>query len=125
MAMADARVRCAAVVLLLCIASGVAADPAPAPAPTVVDKPTQLLSPSTITTDGGSVLRAPPGRFVPEPAWSELDTEMKRLQDVETRLTAENNSFRATAASWQPGWYTLLGTLATGIAAGIYLDRKL
>lgn len=98
-------------------ASRVAADPAP---PVLV----HLASGSHVVTDGGSDLRLPPGYFVDEPTWQRLDTEVKRLQDAETSLTAQNTSLRASTSGWQPGWKVLVGALVIGIAAGVYADRK-
>jgi isopenicillin N synthase-like dioxygenase len=66
-----------------------------------------------------------PGHFVDQATWGKLDSTLKAAQDQVTRLTAENASFRATASSWQPGWKTLAGAVLTGIAAGLYFDRKL
>jgi hypothetical protein len=67
----------------------------------------------------------PPGRFLDERSWVTLDEEQRRLQDQETRLTAENKSLRATASAWQPGWKTLTLTLAVGLAGGWYLNSRL
>jgi hypothetical protein len=69
------------------------------------------------TTDGGTDLRLEPGYYLPEPTWVAVDVEMKRLQDVETRLTAENTYMREQG----PGWGTLgivAGALVVGMAAG-------
>lgn len=54
------------------------------------------------------------------PSWDLLDAEMRRLQELETRITAENRSLRETASSWQPGWRTMAITLAVGLAGGAY-----
>jgi hypothetical protein len=83
-----------------------------------------LLTPSTVHTDGGSDLHLPPGYFLDEATRGALDIEMKRLQDAETRLTAENTSLTASVG-WAPGWYTLAVTLAAGIALGWYAHDKL
>ncbi len=66
-----------------------------------------------------------PGYFFDEPTYNKLDTEMKRLQDAETRLQAENESFRKFAATWQPGWLTIGTALVAGVALGVYVDRKI
>ena len=63
--------------------------------------------------------------LVDAPAWSVLDMEMRRLQEVSVRLAAENDSMRRTAKFWQPGWKTLAVTLVTGIALGAYVGLKL
>lgn len=98
----------------LCVTSSALADP-----------PLHLLTPSTLTTEGGSTLRLPPSYVLSEPAWSSLDVEMKRLQDVETRLKAENGSLRAAVSGWQPGFYTLAIAIVSGMALAVYVDRKL
>lgn len=105
-----------------------AADPEPAPAPVTPDlsKPLQLLSDSVVRTDGGSVLRLPPGRFLTEDLWGKLDAELRRLQTAEVRLTAENASYKASLSTgWQPGWWTLLSVVAGAGATGWYLRGKL
>lgn len=72
-------------------------------------------------TVGPILLNLAPGRYLPEPTWGKLDTEVKRLQDAETRLGAENGSLRKSLAESGPGWGTVglaLGTLLAGILAG-------
>lgn len=59
------------------------------------------------------------------PAWDKLDLELHRLQDAETRLTAENTYMRNRVKGWTPGWKTLATTMLTSIATGIYIGRKL
>jgi hypothetical protein len=77
-----------------------------------------------VHTDGGNDLRLPPGYYLDEPNWNKLDLEVRRLQDQETRLTAENHSLRTSLGGWQPGWKTLSGALLLGIAAGFYVRSK-
>lgn len=101
----------AGVILLL-------ASPAIAEPPTL--EVTPITEPVTLRADSGAELRLPPGFFVPLPLWETLDQEVRRLQDAETRLGAENRSLRASLDEG-PGWGTvaLVGlTLAAGIAAG-------
>jgi hypothetical protein len=104
--------------------------PAPADLPTQLitpdlSKPLQTLSDSVLQTDGGSEIRLPPGRFYTEAVWARLDAEFRRLQTVETRLTAENASLRATLGGWSPGWITILSVAAGAGAAGWWLHGKL
>lgn len=119
----------AATALCALLASGAsAADPAPAATPTTPDlsKPLQLLSGSVVQTDGGSTLRLPPGRFLTEDLWGKLDTELRRLQTAEVRLTAENTSYhKQLDTGWQPGWWTLLSVVAGAGAAGWWLRGRL
>ena len=102
-----------------------AADPAPAPATIVVPPPTHIHTASTVTTDGGSTLHLPPGYFLDEPAWDNLNVQIKKLQDTDTDLTAQNKAMQTTLSGWSPGWRTLAVAVVTGVAIGVYLDRKL
>lgn len=103
-----------AIVVALSLAHRAAAEPL-----------VHLQTPSAVQTDGGSTLRLPPGYFLEEPMWRDLDAEQRRLQEAETRLKAENASLRKQAAAWQPGWYTLGTVLLVGVAAGYYVHDKL
>jgi hypothetical protein len=84
-----------------------------------------IETPSTVHTDGGTDLRLPPGYFLDEGTHQKLDTEMRRLQDTETRLSAENTSLRSTLKGWQPGWIVLVVAAAGGVALGFYAGSKL
>ncbi len=131
------RARCFVVALLVLLASREAySEPAPSPTPstTVVPAPTNSAGETKIKTTeprwlcvpGTPVERCialPPGRFLGEPTWSGIDTEFKRLQDAETRLTAENTSLRQSASGWQPGWKLLVGTLVVGFVGGVAAYR--
>jgi hypothetical protein len=75
-----------------------------------------LKSPSTLETEKGSRLSLPPGYFLDEETWREKDLEMRRLQEQETRLTAENESLRK-AADFPPWAAVALGV--AGAALGI------
>lgn len=128
-------VLCALVALVvMCLAARSAggddalpSTPSAPPAPTVIGNAgyLHLRSSAHVQTEGGSDLRLPPGYYLDEPNWHKLDDEVRRLQEQETRLAAENKSLRSTVSSWQPGWKTLLGVLVTGIGTGIYLHSKL
>jgi hypothetical protein len=50
---------------------------------------------------------------------------MKRLQDAETRLRAENASLRKDAGGITFGWYTLGTALVLGLAGGYYVSTKI
>lgn len=75
-----------------------------------------LKSTSTCTTAKGSTVALPPGYFLDEAKFAALDTEVRRAQDAETRLTAENGVLRTSVAGWQPGWKTLAISFAAGAA---------
>lgn len=66
-----------------------------------------------------------PGYVLTNEAFSALDVEMRRLQDQETRLTAENVSLKKSAQGWQPGWKTLLISFAIGAGLAVYVERKI
>lgn len=98
-----------------------------------------ILSVTTVTADpiehahikteakcesaAGSVFTLPPGFYMSETLRVKLDTEVRRLQDTETRLKAENVKLRAVVAGWQPGWKTLTATFVGGIAVMLAVDR--
>jgi hypothetical protein len=109
------RVIVAAVVILA--TTRAAADP--------VHLHLHMRTPSTVTTDGGTTLKLPPGYFLDEDSYGQLDTEMRRLQEQETRLGAENRSLRKTLSSWQPGWLVVAGAVVGGVALGFYVHSKL
>jgi hypothetical protein len=67
----------------------------------------------------------PPGHFVDQDSWSKLDTELRRTQDSETGLRAENRALRESMSGWSPGWKVLTGALIVGLAGGIYLGTQL
>lgn len=73
-----------------------------------------LKSPSTLETEKGSKLQLPPGYFIDEKTWQERDLEMRRLQEQEIRLSAENLSLRKSANEDYP-W------LATGVVGAFGL----
>lgn len=79
----------------------------------------RMRDPSTLHTYKGDVFKLPPGRFLDEPTFDMLDDEFKRLQDQETRLTAENESYKKSMAGWKPGWLTLTIATLSGVASGI------
>lgn len=98
---------------------------AAAPGVARADAPLHLRSRSTVTTEGGSVLQLPPGYFLEEPAWNALDLELRRLQDTETRLTAENAKLRdltkrrSVDTLWTIGISLGVGLLAGAVVVGV------
>ncbi len=109
------------VAMLCALHTNAAADPVPV-APFAHLHSPRLACRDEVPTD---CIELRPGYYYDEPEWSLLDTEIRRLQTAETRLTAENKSLRDTASGWTPGWRTLLGAVVTGVALGVYLDHKL
>lgn len=109
----------AGAVVAFCVSTGGDASSEPLAAPL------HVASESTITTDGGSVRRLPPGYFLDAAQWLTLDTEIVRLQGAETVLRAENASLRASADAFAGLTWRAVGVLlgiavAGGIAAGAY-----
>lgn len=104
-------------------AARAAADPAPVdqhPAlDAAIDVPTHLQSASHVTTDGGSSLDLPPGYFISEPQWDDLDFRVRALQDDVVRLGAENKSLRESAGSGAP-WWAIAAAVVVGAAGGAY-----
>ena len=101
------------------------ADDAPeletAPDPAVLVNEAELHIPAT-----GRTYKLVPGTWLlAPPSWTKLETELKRLQDAETRLSAENKSMRETSSGWRPGWKLLLGAFAVGATSGAYAYYKL
>lgn len=97
--------------LVAALAKEAGADENPCP-----DPGCHLKSPSTLTTEKGSILKLPPGYFLDEPTWTKRDAELKVAQDGVTRLKAENESFRKDAKkfSWAPivgSAISLIGTV--------------
>jgi hypothetical protein len=91
---------------------------------TAASEPTRILTPSHCLTDGGEKLDFPPGTFVTEPDWLTLDKEIRRLQDAETRLQAERDSYRGMANKRHILLSGAVGTaFAAGIVAGILYQR--
>ena len=99
-----------------------------APARADGDPAKHFHTPAHCDTDGGAHVDLPPGFFYDEAARAALDAEFKRLQDAETRLTAENGSLRRSADPLPIGWKTLVAGLSAGVVggfvAGILYARK-
>lgn len=108
------------IALVLGLTAEAAADgPAPAaPAPVLWY---HAPAPVHLTVEGGGSYDLPAGYYLPEPAFVVLDTEVRRLQDAETRLNAENQAMRESVAGWRPGWKALATSLAVGLVGGWYL----
>lgn len=111
---------------LLLVTAEVAADPAPPTTLIQTEKDTRLCH---VAEDGApdpvGCRLLPPGRFLDETSYTALDLEMRRLQDAETRLGAENTSLRKTTTSWQPGWKTVVTVFLVGVSGGVYIHSKL
>ncbi len=76
-----------------------------------------FVRPSKLVTEKGAELRLPPGYFLDEKSWQERDLEMRRLQEQETRLGAENRSLRESADKFP--WVAAGVTGAAGVAIGV------
>lgn len=112
------------IAFIILTAPRVLAEPAPEPIP----MPTTHLFLRT----GDGVLRGPDGkdylipqesRILTKERWSELDVEMMRLTEAETRLTAENKSLRKSADSFN--WLPVAIGAGVGIVLGAYVGTKL
>ena len=113
---------CAAVLLVSRAAAGQDAGPPPDATEPDTELHLRVWSPGVIITDTGAAARIPPGRYLAEPLWLRLDTEVRRLQDAETRLAAENKSLRDAPGGRGWVWGLVIG-LATGAAGTWYLTK--
>lgn len=110
------RVTAIAVALVVTLfAAGAAAEPEP---------PTHLTVPTTVSDGEGHELHLTPGYFLTEETWARLDEETKRLQDQETRLTAENQVLR-DAGGGMPSWWWVAAGIAAGAAGGWFVGSRL
>lgn len=117
------------VILIFTVPSRVLAQPVELPgAQPLLEMPTRHLFLRT----GDGELRGPDGksyripaesRILQREAWSELDAEMMRLQEAETRLTAENKSLRESADSVP--WLPIAIGVGLGVIAGFYGGYRL
>lgn len=82
-----------------------------------------IATPAHVLTDGGGSAYLPPGYYLDQDSYTKLDTEVKRLQNSETSLTAQNKSLQASVTSF-PAWYTVAICIAGGIALGVIVDRE-
>ncbi len=92
------------------------ADP---PTPTTL----HIVKGAQCTTDGGTNLRLDPGYYVPDVTWRSMDAEVMRLQESETRLSAENAHLRTDVKPDVFSWKTatiVAGALIVGMSAGVY-----
>lgn len=86
-------------------------------------EPVHLKSPSKVETQAGSKLELPPGYFFEEAEKAALDAEMKRLQEREVRLDAENKSLRASADEISFGWLALGTAIVAGFTLGYVVAK--
>ncbi len=104
------------------LTTSAAADGAPVEAPPTPHL--QLTTPMLLTRNDGATRMLPPGHFFDNPAYDKIEKEIKRLQDQETRLTAENFSLRKATEGWTPGWKTVASVFVTGVTIGIYVATR-
>ena len=82
----------------------------------------KFKTPAVCETEGGSNVRLPPGRFIPEPGWLKLDESWRDMEDDRTRLLAENKALKESDSP--VGWKTATAAVVVGILLGRYaLDR--
>ncbi len=87
--------------------------------------PTQLLTPSTLITDGGSGMRLPAGFWIwPDSEHKRVDGELRTLQEHKTRVDAENQSLRRSIHENTTSARIWIGTmLLVGFSAGYAYHR--
>lgn len=82
----------------------------------------KFKTPAVCTTEGGATVDLTPGRYIPEKSWQTHEKEWIKLENSNTRLTAENKVLRKKESA--VGWKTLSTALLAGILIGHYaLDR--
>lgn len=116
----------AGLVVLLSARDALAQDAGPPDAASEVDAgldpTTHVKSSFVVTTAAGNTRAFAPSWIVPEPVWTLIDVELKRLQTTETVLGAENASLRASAAEGGFGWGSVVA-VAAAVAGGILAGR--
>lgn len=83
----------------------------------------RVKSASELTTSKGNKLQLPPGYFLDEDTWELKDAEMRRLQETETRLKAENQSLRKSSETGSFPWITVGVVFALGVTAGVFIAK--
>lgn len=89
--------------------------------------PIHITSNSSLRKDSfpETEIRLPPGYFFDEPVYGKLDGEMRRLQEAETRLKAENESLRDSSRHFFPAWALIGAAAAVGLAGGVWIGIKI
>lgn len=82
----------------------------------------RFKTPAVCTTEGGSTVNIPIGRFIPEESWDQIDTEWQIMEDNTTRLEAENKHLKASESP--VGWKTSLAGSIVGILIGRYALKR-
>jgi hypothetical protein len=87
------------------------------------EPPTRITVPVTCedASEPPNRLNLAPGYYLTEDTWGRLDGEVRRLQESEIRLRAENDSLRKSDAP--PRWWWIAGGIAAGAAAGYFANR--
>jgi len=82
----------------------------------------RFKTPVTCTAHpSGGTIDLDPGRYIPEPEWQDLDSEVVRLQNSITRLAAENAELRRPDDF---NWKLVVAGALIGIAVGSYAFRN-
>lgn len=84
----------------------------------------RIATPSHLESDGGADVQLPPGVHVlGETEWTALDGELARLQESETRLTAERDSYKEAAKL--PSWNApVLVGIVIGAVVGMIVGAR-
>lgn len=103
--------------MIVCSTGEVVADPIN---PCTPSEPCHLrMRDGGVVTTPKGTFTLPPGHYFDMPTWDMLDVELKRLQDQERRLEAENKSLRGSLGGWRPGWLTVASVFLLGMTAGV------
>lgn len=90
-----------------------------------ISEPVRFKNGAVCTTAAGNrVDLTPKSVAFTDTEYSALDVEMKRLQDAETRLKAENTSLRKSDVTGRGTLYAIGGALVTGLGVGYWLANR-
>lgn len=105
-----------AVSIVMALAARAAADPAPDDNP-CPDPGCHFPNGGVIATPKGALLKLPAGHYLDDPTWERRDAELVLAQNLNTRLKAENDSFRQSADEIH--WKAPIVAAGLGFVAGI------
>jgi hypothetical protein len=120
-----------AAVAVLCapsVAHGDDAPPAPVTPQLFVTLPPHVVldsGPGTLNAPDGSQYYVPMGSHILDgTSWKRVDDEVRRLQDLETRLSAENRALREDS-TWSLGWRSVALATVVGFLGGVYVTYRI
>ena len=116
----NSRKLIAALVLAFVVSPSFSTDASAGPALT---EPKHIKTPFRVISEGGTDIKLPPSYILDEPTFDYLDSELKRLETQENRLTVENKVLKDKENSRH--WTYIFVMFAAGAAAGVFVGSKL